>query len=162
LSNIGGKKVFGTLADKISFPPGSGQARLLDESELVTTVAGVLEYEWTDAAGVVHPRRSPFRGVIWLGHIQTEAECGEGAPPELITRKPLELQVDHSDYRIALPFQRAVPAGQIARYVLLITAPRSSEHEFSIVLQLADGRQIRSRSINLLYFFPSWHPNSGS
>jgi hypothetical protein len=164
LSKIGGRNVFGTLTDKISFPPsGTSQLGQPNKSELVATMAGVLEYEWTDASGTAHSRTSPFRTFLWLGHIQTEAECGEGGVTELITHKPLQLQVDRADYRIPVPFQRAVPAGRVARYDLLIEAPRSSEHDFSIVLQLADGREIRSRPINLLYFLPSWYPkNSGS
>jgi hypothetical protein len=164
LSKIGGRNVFGTLTDKISYPPSGGsQLGEPNKSELVATMAGVLEYEWTDASGTAHPRSSPFRTFLWLGHIQTEMECGEGGVAELITHKPLQLQIDRADYRIPVPFQRAVPSGRVARYDLLIEAPRSSEHDFSIVLQLADGREIRSRPINLLYFLPSWYPkNSGS
>jgi hypothetical protein len=163
VSKIGGRNVFGTLTDKISFPPGAKSFGEPNKSDLVAMLAGVLEYEWTDAVGKTHSRTSPFRSILWLGHIQTELECGEGATTELITQRPLRLQLDRTDYRIPVPFQREVPAGRVARYDLLIEAPRSSEHDFSIVLQLADGREIRSRPINLLYFLPSWYPkNSGS
>lgn len=159
IATIGGGKVFGSIADKVSLPPGD---KGNDEPRLVTMVAGVLEYQWTDAAGQTHPRVSPFRGILWLAQIYVEAERGEGSTAERPIRKTIQLMVDRSDYRIALPFQREVPAGRVAAYSLPIEAPRASEHDFAIVLQLADGREIRSRPIHLLYFRPSWEPKIGS
>jgi hypothetical protein len=49
----------------------------------------------------------------------------------------------------------------VASYALSIDAARSSEHALRIVLQLADGREIRSRPISLMFFRPSWQPGSG-
>jgi hypothetical protein len=153
LVEIGGGKVFGTLLDKIANPPGAE-----DASTFATTAAGVLEYDWTDAGGQTHHRVSPLRPVLWLGQILIEAECGDGSTTERIARGSLKLQVDRADYRISVPFQRQVPAGRVGSYSMLIEAPRSSQHDFTIVLQLADGREIRSRPVNLLYFLPSWYP----
>jgi hypothetical protein len=158
---IGGSKVFGSLADKVSLvPPGFPGSD--DVPRLVTMAAGVLEYQWIDAAGQMHTRVSPFRDILWLGHVYYEAEKGEGSGTERPIRKTIQLLVDRSDYRIALPFQREVPAGRVVAYSLPIEAPRASEHDFTLVLQLADGREIRSRPIHLLYFIPSWEPKFGS
>jgi hypothetical protein len=42
--------------------------------------------------------------------------------------------------------------------LLTVEADKSSTHNFDVVIQLADGREIRSRPIDLLYFKPSWFP----
>jgi hypothetical protein len=161
ITKIGGSKVFGSLADKVSLvPPGFPGND--DAPRLVTMAAGVLEYQWTDASGQTHSRVSPFRDILWLGRIYTEAEKGEGSATERPIRETIQLQVDRSDYLITRPFQREVPAGRVAAYSLPMEAPRASEHDFTLVLQLADGREIRSRPIHLLYFLPSWQPKYGS
>jgi hypothetical protein len=153
LAEIGGRQLFGTLLDKIANPP-----RIQDSTIFATTAAGVLEYDWTDAGGQMHHRVSPLRPVLWLGQILIEAECGDGSTTERIARGSVKLQVDRANYRIPVPFQRQVPAGRVQPYSMLVEAPRSSQHDFTIVLQLADGREIRSRPVNLLYFLPSWYP----
>ena len=49
-----------------------------------------------------------------------------------------------------------MPPGRVARYGLALNAAKASQHKFKVVMQLADGREITSRPINLLYFVPNW------
>jgi hypothetical protein len=166
---IGGERIFGTLVDKIAYPAKDSADASIDNSapsdpaddvvvepELVTVAAGTIEYDWTDAAGVANRRVSPFRANLWLGKLETASECGDGSSIARIRSNPLELKLDQARYRVAVPFRQAVPAGRVARYALGLIAARASEHDFVVVLQLADGREIRSRPVNLHYFVPSW------
>jgi hypothetical protein len=72
------------------------------------------------------------------------------------------LRLDASNYRIPVAFRSNSPAGRTAQLTLPIKANKSSQHDFEVVLQLSDGREIRSRPINLLYYVPSWIRNFGN
>jgi hypothetical protein len=161
LLQIGGNSVFGNLADKVRIS-GLGDDGYQDQGNIVTVVAGQLEYEWADSMGVVHNRASPFRARLWLGRINAGRECGDGSSVKRVARSPLELKLDQSGYRVAIPIKESVPAGRVARYSMFLNAARASQHDFVIALQLADGRTIRSRPINLLYFYPSWYADQKS
>jgi hypothetical protein len=164
VNQIGGSQVFGSLVDRIAFSSepdnGSGDTAIdaNHNQQLIIGVVGTLEYDWTDAERQTQRRVSRFREVIRLGSVNESPECGDGASVTRLRENPTELKVDQSDYRIAIPFRENVPAGRVARYGLKLNAARASTHVFSIVLQLANGRTIRSRPINLLYFVPSWFP----
>jgi hypothetical protein len=155
LTQIGGVRLFGKLMDKINLSdldtPRQGDSMPL----LLTAVTGSLEYEWTDSAGRSQKRVSPFNETIRLGRVNSTLECGDGSTVTRPTQKPIELGVDRANYRVAVPFRQAVPAGRFSRFALPLTAARSSEHDFTVVLQLADMRAPRSRPINLLYYYPS-------
>jgi hypothetical protein len=150
-----GSGVFGSLADKVHIS-GLGQYGGDTQGNLVTAIAGRLEYDWTDAAGTVHNRTSPFREQLWLGKINLAPECGDGASVKRVSQSPLELKLDQSGYRVTVPIKTALPAGRSARYSMFLSAARASQHDFVVALQLADGRTIRSRPINLIYFYPAW------
>jgi hypothetical protein len=163
IKEIGGANVFGTLSERVAFSKTHEEDDPNDNSayydlDLITIVAGALEYDWTDASGSGHRRSSPFRANLWLGKLSTRLECGDGASVKRIRQNPLDLKLDQARYRIAVPFRQGLPAGRVARYALLLNAARASDHDFTVVLQLADGREIRSRPVNLLYFLPSWYP----
>jgi hypothetical protein len=156
---IGGANLFGSLLNKVrilglAIEPDYGQLNI------VTTVAGTLEYDWTDAAGTVHKRTSPFRERLWLGRITPGGDCGDGASVKRVAQAPLTLKLDQSSYRVSVPIKDAVPAGRAARYSLFLNATRSSQHDFVVALELADGRTVRSRPIHLLYFYPAWYGNA--
>lgn len=148
-------RLFGTLGQQIDIlSTGDGDQATID-------VAGFVEYDWTDAAGQSHHRQSPFRSALSLGVVPADAECGEGSATDQVSRKPLQFSLDRKAYRVAVPFQRTIPAGRTSNYALMLTAPRSSRHHFVIVAQLASGQELRSRPIDLLYFKPSWDPKEG-
>jgi hypothetical protein len=143
---------FGSLAEKVA----------LSESFVVIGAIGRLEYTWRDAGGTPRQASSPFSATMPLTFLRQEVECGEGAGREPITSVPQMLRLDASNYRIPVAFRSNIPAGRTAQLTLPIKANKSSQHDFEVVLQLSDGREIRSRPINLLYYVPSWIRNFGN
>jgi hypothetical protein len=150
LAQIRTSGVFGSIASQIG----------LRDTSIFVSAAGTLDYTWKDIKGVEQRRSSPYNIALPLGHIHIEAECGEGGEREVIAQKPLQFRLDQSGYRLPISFQRTVPAAQTSRFAVTVNAAKSSLHDFSVVLQLADGREISSRSINLIYFVPSWFPTT--
>jgi hypothetical protein len=142
--------IFGSLAPHIA----------LEDTDIFISAAGSLDYGWQDNKGAPRNSSSPFNAKLPLGHIKIEAECGEGGQRDPIASRPLEFRLDQSGYRLPVAFQRSIPAGRTSRLTLQVKAGKSSEHDFSVVLQLADGREIKSRPINLLYYVPKWFPAS--
>ncbi len=148
LQQIKATGVFGRIASQIG----------LKDTSIFVSAAGTLDYTWQDSKGAPQTASSPFNVRLPLGHIKIEAECGEGGQRDLIASRPLEFRLDQSGYRLPVSFKRRIPSGQTARFTVTVSAPKSSQHQFKVVLQLSDGREISSRPINLLYFVPSWFP----
>ncbi len=94
-----------------------------------------------------------------IGHFRVLAECGEGPTPEAIQHSPLHLRLAGTNYALAVPFRKAVEAGQTARFTLRLEADQSSNNKFSIVAVLANGGEIASRPVSLLFFRPRPLPN---
>jgi hypothetical protein len=137
--------VFGTLGPYVT----------AEERSIYVMLSGSIQYEWRDDDGRMNARESAFKAKIPLWQIGSCAE-GEGGDIQPIrTKAPLTLSLDKTQYRVPFEFPMHIPAGQIARYSLPIRAAKSSRHEFRIVLVLADGREIKSQTIDLLYFFPN-------
>jgi hypothetical protein len=139
--------IFGSIASQVG---------LKDESSIFVALQGTLDYGWRDGKGAAQTRSSPYRLLLPLGHIKIEAECGEGGEREVVAAKPVQFRLDQEGYRLPISFQRSVPAGRTSQYAVTVTAAKSSLHEFKVVLQLADGREIPSRPVNLTYYLPSW------
>lgn len=135
---------FGPLAEHVT----------LNAGHMRTPVKGVLEYEWQDAAGVTHTKSSPFSVDLVVARMDFAAECGEGGSPEDRQLKPFDLAIDKKGYRIMVPLRDDIPPGVTGRWRIRLQAPRSSSHDFHIVFELADGRQIASRPVDMLYFKP--------
>ncbi|MEJ0050155.1 MAG: hypothetical protein WDN02_02875 [Methylovirgula sp.] len=135
----------------------SPQIEIADTSIFVG-VTGTLDYTWQSSKGDWHSRSSPYKILLPLGHITIEAECGEGGERNIVAAKALRLRLDQSDYRLPVSFERNIPPSSTSRFTVTVHATKSSEHHFTVVLQLADGREIPSRPINLLYYMPSWFP----
>jgi hypothetical protein len=146
LQSIKSTGLFGSIATQVG----------LTETSIFVGVAGTLDYAWTDAKGVQQTRSSPYNIMLPLGHIKIEAECGEGGERDVIAVRPLVFKLDQSGYRLPVSFQRSVPAGRTSQFTVTVNAPKSSEHSFTVVLQLADGREIPSRPVDLTYYVPSW------
>jgi hypothetical protein len=146
LQSIKSSGVFGSIASQVG----------LNETSIFVAVAGTLDYTWSDSHGAQQTRSSPYTIMLPLGHIKIEAECGEGGERDVIAVKPLVFKLDQSGYRIPISFQRSVPAGRTSQFTVTVNAPKSSEHSFTVVLQLADGREIASRPVDLTYYVPSW------
>lgn len=135
---------FGRLAPFVS----------VDDINVGLSVKGHLDYNWSDANGNRHAKTSPFDQWIVLGTFEYGAECGEGGQPSEVAQRVFSFDLDRENYRIAVPLTDDVPAGVTGRWRITLDAPKSSEHDFRIVLQLADGRRVASRPIDFLYFKP--------
>ncbi len=138
---------FGQLADFIS----------LDYMTVIVSVTGTLDYDWTGSDGAVAHKSSPFSMVLPIASVANDAECGEGGEIVPVLHDPFMLRLDESNYRIAIPFAGDVTPGFTARWRIQLKAPETSEHDFALVLLLADGRQLGSRAVHLSYFIPPDH-----
>lgn len=152
LQDLKANGTFGSLNDKVA----------LSESFIVIGATGRLEYSWRDAKGTSRQASSPFAATLPLTFLRQENECGEGAGREPITTTAQQLRLDASNYKVPVSFRSTIPAGRTTQLTLPIKAAKSSEHDFTMVLQLSDGREIRSQPINLLYYVPSWARNFGN
>lgn len=122
---------------------------------------GWLAYDWTDGRGAVQHTEAPFRASVEIGGFLGRAECEGGWFEDLTDDgKPFMMKTQATTYRIPLPLRTEVPAGAVDRWQMEIEAPQSSSHSFRIVLQLADGRIVRSRPIEVLYLLPQVFPES--
>ena len=145
LSEIAATGMFGSLARTLT----------LEDRDIFVQATGELDYVWRDAKGSENSRTSPFSAKLMLGRTPLEAECGEGAEKEPISRRPLEFRLDQENYRLPVAFERTIPASRTARYTVTVKAAKSSGHDFKVVIQTADGRQVVSRPVALTYFLPS-------
>ena len=149
LSNIRSNPLFGTLGPQLG----------LDGSQIIVLTSGYLDYNWTDNKQASHSRSSPFKVKIGLGKFVEQAECGEGGAPEPPHVTAFQLRLDATNYTLPLPFHTSIAAGQVARFTLSVAAAKSSNHDFRIVATLADGREVVSLPISLLYFRPRVLPD---
>jgi hypothetical protein len=138
---------------------GSLQRQIgIKDFTIFVRAAGLLSYRWRDSKGAVQQSSSPFNANVALGHVTIEAECGEGGEPEPIPSNPLKLDLDRSNYQVPLEFNRTIAEERRSRLAVTIASEKSSWSEFNFVVRLSNDREIRSRSINLLYYVPSWFP----
>ena len=119
-------------------------------------IYGEVSYRWKTASGEWRRRTSTFLQKTDIGFIENlVAEEGEGGRRTVITKKELRLKVGQSNYRLPFSFRKRVPPGT-SRLVIRLGARKASQHKFRIVLQTSGGRNIRSRPIELTYFWPRW------
>ncbi|MEO6015394.1 MAG: hypothetical protein ABIQ30_17635 [Devosia sp.] len=129
----------------------------LDYLTVTIAINGTLDYDWTGSDGAVNHKSSPFSAVLPIASVASEAECGEGGEIIPVSHDPFMLHLDETNYKIAIPFAGDVTPGFTSRWRIELQAPETSEHEFQLVLLLADGRQIASRPVQLTYFIPPKH-----
>lgn len=138
--------------------------RLLEVAELkgidlLIGLRGRLGYKYKDAKGEIQSGESPLRADLSLAGLEQQPECGEGGPPQVIRKDPVALKLDQEGYRILLPLRaKRLEPGKSQQFTQAINALQASRHDFQVVAKLSDGREIRSRSIDLLYFTPKWNP----
>jgi hypothetical protein len=149
LEQVKATGVFGPLASQVGLKDPA-------ESGFYLNAKGTLAYTWQDSTGAQQKANSPYNLQLSLGHIKVQPECAEGGEQELIAAKALEFKLDQTGYRLPVSFRQSVPAGHTSRFTVPVDAAKSSQHDFTVVLQLADGREISSRPVNLLYYRPSW------
>ncbi|WP_161494843.1 PAN domain-containing protein [Bradyrhizobium canariense] len=129
----------------------------MQDTTFVLRFAGVLHYTWHDAQSKVQSWENPFTATLPLGFIKPTAFCGaEGGGPQIITTKTQQFKLDATAYKIPVAYQTTISSSRTVPLVFPLEAPKASSHDFVVVVQLADGREIRSRPINLLYYRPRW------
>nr|VFJ63685.1 MAG: Uncharacterized conserved protein [Candidatus Kentron sp. FW] len=116
---------------------------------------GTLKYDWRHSDGTLKHNSSPFAAKLQVGRKMVIPECGDWGPPEQIRMEPYQMKLDQKNYRIPIALQEDIPAGATVRRRLSLVAEKSSQHDFHLVLQLADGSEVASRPINLLYMRPA-------
>ena len=123
-------------------------------------VHGEVSYRWKTSSGEWRRRTSPFKHEVVIAAIEgikyELAEEGEGGARTVITKKELRFEVGRSGYRLPFSFRRNVSPGATRRFVIRVGARKASQHRFRIVLRSSTGRLIRSRPIELTYFWPRW------
>lgn len=135
-----------------------GEFIALDYMTVTVNVQGTLDYQWAGPDGTMATKSSPFTTTLPIASVANDAECGEGGEIIPVRHDPFMLDLDKSGYRIAIPFAGDVTPGFTARWRIELQAPETSEHDFQLVLVLADGRQIASRPVHFTYFIPPKHP----
>jgi hypothetical protein len=141
--------LFGTLGPQLD----------LNGTQIILHAGGYLDYNWTDNKGAAHSRSSPFKVKIGLGRFEEAAECANLPPPQPTAVAAIQLRLDVTNYTLPLPYHASISAGNFARVSLPVAAAKSSDHSFRIVATLADGKEITSLPINLLYFRPQVLPD---
>lgn len=131
-----------------------GEAMSLTGNAFHVGLAGKLDYQWATADGTLSPGTSEFATSLVVGYLPYQLECGEGASEVILRFEPFKLQLDAGGYQVALPLSDEIPAGVVSRWRFWLDALKSSTHEFRLRVQLADGRTLESRPVNLLYFKP--------
>lgn len=121
-------------------------------------VVGLMRYTWRDHEGQSRNRTASFKTRLSLGEIVFSlAECGEGGEPEDLADKPYKFQLDRKNYRIKVSLRDTVPAGVSARWRIRLDADKNSTNQFRMVFNLADGRRIASRPIDLMLIRPRFY-----
>lgn len=113
---------------------------------------GVLSYDWTDRTGAVQRKGSPLRAKLKVGTLVAASECGEGSDFDSPFPAPFKLPFESAAYRYPFLLNGRINPGTIANWNFQIDSDKSSRHLFDVVLQLSDGREVRSGPIDLTYF----------
>jgi hypothetical protein len=123
---------------------------------LVASIAGIVDYDWVDSEGTTHRRSSKLESEFPLMTFEVPgdgAECGAGGPEDR-DHKPLLLSLDRRNYRLPVRINETIRPGAVKRLALNLSAEKSSQHVFEIVLRSADGREFVSDTFDLLFFKP--------
>ena len=144
LTNVKRSGLFGSIADSV----------YAEYNFVYVQVSGVIDYDWTDAQGAVQHRRSPIS--VKLPVLTFVGPLAEYGAPEAVSRKlpSIKLGLDAKNYRIPFNYRERLGAQQNKRFALTLDAARSSHHQFTIVLQTANGNTISTPPVDLLMFRP--------
>ncbi len=150
LARLTASGIFGNLTDYV----------FIQDRKFGVRAVGRVAFNWRDADGRLQNGEAPFDAFIPLGTFYSPAECEGGDLKDINYGKPFELKLDTSNYRIPFSINGAVSTASVGRWRVLLDAPKSSRHQFQLVLLLADGREIISRKISLLIYRPNAYPES--
>ncbi|QIG91130.1 MULTISPECIES: MORN repeat-containing protein [unclassified Bradyrhizobium] len=130
------------------------------QNVIFTTMSGNIEYQWKSNQGELKSKSSPFSLNIPL--VSFDIEMGEAGCDDAVDRgsrvqtSPSLLSVGRSSYQVHLPknWQASIAQGTARSFNLDISAPKTSRHQFQLVLKLTDGSVVTSPVVDLTYFRP--------
>lgn len=134
-----------------------GDVAYLRRNQVLTRLIGTLSYEWRDATGAVQKREHPINVEQRLFSFDTGGgpAAAMGPPgPEQEGYEPVALQLDRKAYRVRLPYRPLLAPAQNQRFQLALIAPKSSRHQWRVVMETSDGRRVTTPRLDLLYFVP--------
>lgn len=131
-----------------------------DNACLMVGFTGSFEYEWVDQRGDVQSTSHAIEADIRLGRIGAD-NLATLAMAAGVTQMPdaMVLVPGSTSYRVPLVLTAEIESGEAQRWSFNLEAPESVDARFHIVMQLADGREIRSREVDLSYYHPDRIPN---
>lgn len=143
------QKNFGPLARYVFHPD-------LDVN-VYTTVAGRIDYASTGIDGKDLTRSSTFSMDVPLLSLSFQGMAEMGCPdftPQRI--RSVSLSEDRRQYRVPLPaeWKGRLDPGKSRTVGVTLTAPKSSEHRFRLVLKTKDGTEAVAPDVSLSYFRP--------
>jgi hypothetical protein len=141
--------VFGSLRDFVFRQQG--------DNVIYTALTGRIEYQRPDGNGANKIRVSTFTmfvPLIKFNVSMAEMGCESALKPDL--NNNIELPLDGRRRRISLPedWNGTIGRNELRRFNFSVSAPKSSSHLFQLVLELADGSQVTSPTVDLSYFEP--------
>lgn len=110
-----------------------------------------LSYTWTDSSGKAHREQTMLQGTVIL---DPRNGLEFGAPDAAQGDYHLLLSLQKSNYSLPFPFRKRITGGGNTKLRLRIAAPKTSDHQFRVVLTAADGSELRSAPIKMHYFLP--------
>lgn len=119
---------------------------------------GTLTYLWTDADGQRLRTEAPFDARVPLLKFGSRAECEGGWARDIDEGRVFEMAEDRRGYRIPFGLNTLMGAGQTSYWEITLDAQKSTIHNLRVVLQLADGREVVSRDVEIQYLRPRSFP----
>jgi hypothetical protein len=151
LARIVRSGVFGQLTDYVT---SSGR-------RFGVRAVGQVDYEWTHADGSRRNGTAPFDALVPLGTYESLGHGCEGADIlDVDAGRPFVLSENRGHYSVRFPLRDEVAAGTIRRWRIVLDSKKSSQHRMRVVVELAEGQKISSRSISLLLFRPNRYAES--
>ncbi|MEM1289661.1 MAG: hypothetical protein AAGH60_15030 [Pseudomonadota bacterium] len=120
---------------------------------LYANFAGRISYDWRDETGALQSQSRTLNARIGLGDLRPRNLAGaeQGGGLDQIP-EAFELVIGESRYRLPRAINSQTPAGRAQRWEFYVLSPQSTNARFRVVFQLADGREIRSRDVELTYY----------
>lgn len=110
-------------------------------------VLGKLSYDQVVDGRAVR-KTLPFEAYVPLGHpMAGDISPGHGEYDAV-------LQTDGRDYKVVVPIHETIKTGDIGYFTVRLGAVRSSKHELTLKVVFTDGREIRSRPVDLRMLIP--------
>jgi hypothetical protein len=107
---------------------------------------GTLEFSQKEPNGLQSRQVTPFVARVEFGRPR------RGAPLPPSWTYNVKLRSEGRDYKVIKPISQTLKSGESDRFLLSLSADRSSFHEFSIELVYNDGAMLTSKPVNLELF----------